>query len=419
MSDTSWFTNARFGMFVHWGLYSLPAGVWEGKKIKHDYAEWLQASERVPRNVYRKLAAEFNPETFDADAWIAAAKQAGMKYFVITSKHHDGFALWPSKASAFNVVDATPFKRDILKELAEACRKYDIKLGLYYSHWLDWEGVGGDVCSAHMLNDEYRRPADEEFGHYWNAKCLPQIQELIEGYAPALFWFDTWSAESLNYVSREREDELISLVKRLSPDCLINSRIQFMTPSDRVDFISTMDNCFPEEGFDKPWETSGTLNNSWAYHQLDFDWKPTEDLLKYLISNASLGGNYQLNVGPIGSGEFQAAAHKRLTEIGAWLAVNGEAIYGTEKSPCGIPPWGRITCKISANGGQVLYLHLFNPASADEIEVEGITRSVTSARVLETGQELLCEAGSKGLVVHLTPQLQNLLLPVVRIDLFS
>lgn len=166
---TNWFEHDRFGMFVHFGLYSRPAGIWKGQRIQHAYSEWLQASEHIPRAEYRQLAQQFNPTKFDADAWMQAVRAAGMKYFLITAKHHDGFALWPSRASAYNVMDATPFRRDILGELAAAAKRHGIKLGLYYSHWQDWEGTGGDICTVHMENAEYVHPSQQQFEDYWQA----------------------------------------------------------------------------------------------------------------------------------------------------------------------------------------------------------------------------------------------------------
>ena len=417
MASTKWFSDARFGMFIHWGLYSNPAGVWKGVKIKHAYSEWLQASEHVPRVEYRELAKRFNPSEFDADEWVSEARNAGMKYFLITAKHHDGFALWPSKASGYNVVDATPFRRDILGELAEACQKHDIKLGFYYSHWQDWEGTGGDICSTHMQNDEYCHPTEEEFQTYWQSKCLIQIQELIENYDPWFLWFDSWNRDSFKYITPERQDELISLVRKLSDKCLVNSRIQFLAPSDDVDYISTMDNSFPEEGFSKPWETSGTLNHSWAYHSMDYGWKPTHELIKNLVKNASLGGNYQLNVGPMGNGTFQKAATRRLREIGSWVLANGESVYGTTASTLGTMPWGRVTQRCIEGKITSFYLHLWEFIPGKAVLLEGASGNVIEAKVLETGLPIDVEPCKEGILVGIPKELSREDLPVIRLDI--
>lgn len=415
--DTAWFTHDRFGLFVHFGLYSNPGGYWKGTKIKHNYSEWLQASEHVPRTEYRALAASFNPTGFDADAWIRTAKEAGMRYTVITAKHHEGFALWPSKVSAYNVVDATPFKRDLIGELAAACKKYGIKLGLYYSHWMDWEGTGGDICERFMANEEYIHPTQAQFETYWQGKCLPQVRELLRNYDPAFLWFDTWGKDSGTYITEARQEELIGLIRGERPACLVNSRIRFDAPPEKADVLSMMDNCFPDESFAKPWETSGTLNHSWAYHKGDFQWKSTETLLKLLIHNASFGGNYQLNVGPTGEGVFQPAAIRRLKEIGTWLEVNGEAIYGTDKSPFPKPEWGRVTAK-TGSAESVLYLHLFEPAAGTAIHAGPVKARPVSVRVLETNQELewLFDP-DKGLAVKIPKDLAGVSIPVVKVAL--
>ncbi len=417
MASTKWFSDARFGMFIHWGLYSNPAGVWKGGKIQHAYSEWLQASEHIPRVEYRELAKQFNPDKFDADEWIAEAKNAGMEYFLITAKHHDGFALWPTKASAYNVAEATPFGRDILGELAEACQKHKVKLGFYYSHWQDWEGTGGDICSTHMENEEYIHPTEEEFQDYWKSKCLVQVQELIENYDPWFLWFDSWNRDSFDLITPERQDELISLVRKLSDKCLVNSRIQFLAPSEDVDYMSTMDNCFPDEGLPKPWETSGTLNDSWAYHSMDYGWKPTRELIKNLVKNASLGGNYQLNVGPMGNGTFQKAATKRLREIGCWMGVNGESVYETTASPLGEMPWGRITCRRIDNNRTILYLHIWLSTPGTAVHLDGVSGNVIEARVLETGQPIDVEPYKGGILVKIPKELNHEDLPVIRLDM--
>ncbi len=423
-SRTDWFEHDRFGMFVHFGLYSRPAGIWKGQRNRHPYSEWLQASEQIPRAEYRQLAQHFNPTRFDADTWMKTVRAAGMKYFLITAKHHDGFALWPSKASAYNVMEETPFKRDILGELAAAAGRHGVKLGFYYSHWQDWEGTGGDICTVHMENAEYVHPTQAQFEDYWQNKCLIQIRELIDNYDPAFFWFDSWHDYQNKgrdftgaYLTLARQNELIALIRRLSPNCLINSRINFTAPSDQVDYMSTMDNEFPDRGFAKPWETSGTLNESWGYHGLDFRWKSTRSLIQNLVGNAALGGNYQLNVGPTGEGEFQPAAIRRLHEIGEWLRVNGESVYGTQASPLGTMPWGRITCRRMDQGVTRLHLHLWDFTPATALLVTGVRNAPVQAMVLETGQRVKTEVGAQGVWVELPHELAGLSLPVIAMDL--
>jgi len=422
MADTTWFTHDRFGMFIHWGLYSVPAGVWKGKKIRKSYSEWLQASVPVPRAEYRELAKSFNPSRFNADEWIRAAKQAGMRYFLITAKHHDGFCLWPTRVSDYNVVDATPFGRDILGELATACREHGIKLGFYYSHWMDWDGTGGDVSYQDevQIDDEvaareYTHPSQEAFEAYWQGKCLPQVRELIESYDPAFLWFDTWGKYSSEYMTPRRQEEMIGLVHSCSSSCLVNSRINFESPSDRCDYLSMMDNCYPNTTFEKAWETSGTLNHSWAYHKLDYEWKSTGQLIKYLVGNASLGGNYQLNVGPMPDGTFQPAALRRLREIGCWMDVNGESIYGTAASPVGTVEWGRITIR-KAGEATLWYLHLWNVTPGTALFVNGLVSKVTRAIILESGQPVRTQTSDCGTWVSFPKEASGLLLPVIKVE---
>lgn len=416
LSRTDWFTQSRFGMFVHWGLYSNPAGMWKGRRNSHPYSEWLQASEHVPRREYSRLAALFNPRAFDADEWIAEARNAGMKYFLITAKHHDGFALWPSKVSAYNVMDASPFGRDILKELTDACRRQGLRIGFYYSHWMDWEGTGGDVCDVYMVNKEYVHPTQRQFERYWQTKCLPQIRELSENYEPAFFWFDSWGAMTSTYITDKRQRELIDLIRQLDNKCLVNSRIRFDSPAADVDFLSTMDNCFPEKGLAKPWETSGTLNHSWGYHSMDFGWKPTNQLVRHLVDNASNGGNYQLNVGPTGDGRFQPAAIKRLREIGCWMSANSEAIYGTTASPLGKPCWGSITARRLPKGNTRLYLHLYEKTPGTALLLDNLKHKPLCATVLESGQPVPVSITREGVWVKLPDELKGLELPVIALD---
>ncbi len=385
--DTQWFQDARFGMFIHFGLYSIPAGVWNGERMtRNDYAEWIRYQQYwpkpggIPKAEYDGLMGKFNPQGFDADAWIREAKNAGMKYFLITSKHHDGFALWDSKVSGYNVVQGTPFKRDILAELTAACRKHGLKVGFYYSHWLDWEHPGGAKPPWPELKEDpvYPQPTQEEFEGYWTGKCLPQVKELLVNFSPDFMWFDSWGNATNSFLSKDRLGRLISLIRETKPDCLINSRIG---TKDGIDYLSMGDNFFPTKGFDQPWETSGTLNHSWGYHRLDFKWKPTPQLLRYLVDNTSRGGNYQLNVGPTDEGVFQPAAIRRLREIGAWMSVNGEAIHGTRPAKWPEPKWGRLT---SNDADKRLNAFVYDPKPGAMLTLQGPDSPPKRAFLIET-----------------------------------
>ena len=397
---TAWFEDARFGMFIHFGLYSIPAGIWNGKRMtRNDYAEWIRMQHDwpkpggIPKAEYDGLLEKFNPRGFDAEAWVGEAKNAGMRYLVITAKHHDGFALWDSKVSDYNVVKATPFKRDILAELTAACRKHGLKVGFYYSHWLDWEYPGGGLppWPEQAGDPPLKQPTQEAYEAYWTGKCLPQVKELLVNFSPDFMWFDSWGNQE-KFLSKDRLERLIRLVRETRPECLINSRIG---TKEGIDVISMNDNSFPNQGFDQAWETSGTLNHSWGYHQLDYRWKPTDQLLRHLVDNSSHGGNYQLNVGPTGDGVFQPAAIRRLMEIGAWMAVNGEAIHGTRPAPYPQPEWGRLTVKTAA-GKSRLYAFVYDPTPGAKLMLRGPSAPPAAGVVMETREAVAiapCDGG--------------------------
>jgi alpha-L-fucosidase len=396
-TTSDWFVDAKFGLFIHWGLYSIPAGIWQGEPMGRNwYAEWIRAQGNWPNGISREeydtLLSQFNPQHFDADQWAAEAVNAGMKYLLVTAKHHDGFALWPSKVSAYNVVDATPFKRDILGELVAACRRRKIVPCFYYSHWLDWDHPGGGQppwTGSHPGDPSRQQPSQEAYDAYWHEKCLPQVRELLE-YDPGMFWFDCWQPSPL--LTDARLDALMGLVRDSSPRCLINSRIGTTWNHSKgdalVDYLSMGDNEFPENRIDRLWETSGTLNRSWGYSKLDFGWRPIGELLRNLVDNVSRGGNYQLNVGPLPDGRFEPAATKRLRQIGAWMSVNGESIHGTRPAPCPEPSWGRLTITPEQDGKRRLFAFYYGAPETETISIAPVTGRVRSATVLETGQPM-------------------------------
>jgi len=340
----AWWREARFGMFIHWGVYAVPGGIWEGKDIGGG-GEWVMHEAKIAVADYKKLPAQFNPVKFDADAWVAVAKAAGMKYIVITAKHHDGFAMFASKASPFNIVDATPFKRDPLKELAAACRKQGIKLGFYYSQDQDWTAPGGASFGGH-----WDKAQDGDFASYLHTKAIPQLKELLTNYqdAPAVIWFDTPTADMTPALSQE----IVALLKE-HPGLIWNNRLGGGDPGD----TETPEQHIPPTGYPgRDWETCMTINDTWGFKTHDLKWKSTETLLRNLIDIASKGGNYLLNVGPDAEGLIPPPEVERLEAVGQWLKINGEAIYGTQAGPFrrGLP-WGRATQK----PGQ-LFLHVFD-----------------------------------------------------------
>lgn len=382
-AQSQWFREAKFGMFIHWGLYSCFAGSYNGHTLPDTslpngnswYAEWGEKRLEIPDEVYRGKVQEFSTPNYNPDEWARLAKEAGMKYLVITAKHHDGFALWNSKVSHFDV-ELTPGKKDLLAPLVKACKKYGLKYGFYYSHWEDWEHKGGAKPSWE------KQPTDEEYQKYWEEKSLPQVKELLVNYDPDLLWFDTWGEEG-TLLTPQRRDELIRLVRTYSKKCLINGRICYTNPGEDIDFLEMMDNEYPASLQDRPWQTPATMQHSWGYHAKDFNWKPTKQMLTYLVSNTSKGGNYLLNIGPKADGTIPVPAVRRLREMGAWLSANGEAVYGA--SPISIQVPDGVYLSQKTEGGKHL-LYVFITKSMEQLTIPVTARG--SISVLETGQPI-------------------------------
>jgi alpha-L-fucosidase len=322
----AWFRDAKYGLFIHWGLYAIPAGEWKGKRSL-GLGEWIMNRSQIPVKEYEQLAATFNPIKFDPDAWVRMAQDAGMKYIVITSKHHDGFAMFGSKVSTFNIVDATPFKRDVLKELADACAKRNMRLGFYYSQAQDWHEPGGAGNTWDFGPDQ--GPDGKElkaYDDYLRGKAEPQVRELLTGYGPvALIWFDT-----PRMMTPERGKRFTDLVRSLQPSTLIDGRL-----GTEGDYRSTGDNVIPSETSTEAWETPATINDTCGYRKDDTNWKSPGQIALKLVDIVSKGGNYLLNVGPTAEGVIPQASQDILRTVGRWLAVNGEAVYGAGASPFG------------------------------------------------------------------------------------
>ena len=382
-----WWREARFGMFIHWGVYSVPAGTYKDKKID-GIGEWIMYNGKIPVAEYRGFASQFNPVKYDPEQWVRAAKEAGMKYIVITSKHHDGFALFDSKASDWNVVKATPYGKDLLKPLAEACKKHGLKLGFYYSQAQDWNNPGGGVCGQHW------DPAQAgDMGQYIRQVAVPEVREILSHYGPvAVLWWDTPCG-----MTQEYADQLIPLL-RLQPGIIHNNRLGAY-PGD----TDTPEQEIPATGIQgRDWETCMTMNDTWGYKSYDNNWKGTETLIRNLVDIASKGGNYLLNVGPTSEGLMPEASVTRLKEIGIWMKVNGEAIYGTTASPFKRLPWGRCTKKVDAQG-VTLYLHVFDWPKDGRLLVPGLTSPVETAYLLaDPGHTALAtQTGDEGVTISL------------------
>ncbi|MDR1723679.1 MAG: alpha-L-fucosidase [Tannerella sp.] len=381
-----WFVDARYGMFIHWGVYSGAEGFWKGEKLRNnnDYAEWIFYRNQIGREEYVKLLDRFDWDEIDPEKWVLLAKQAGMKYITLTAKHHDGFALWDSKVSDYDIGTYTKGKRDIVAELAAACRKHGLKMGLYYSHWVDWEHRFGWNHERELTGLE-----PKDYDVYWQEKVIPQIRELLTNYGEiSILWFDMWIHHSESCVTKEQLLQLKSLIRELQPSCLVNSRLGLSIEEDPdIDFKTLGDNHFGSTLEEFPWQTPGTVAHSWGYHSEETSWKSTTSLLKYLISNVSLNGNYMLNIGPRANGDVNYETTQRLLEIGKWLEINGEAIYGAKASDIrNTHNWGKITTK-TADGKTRLYLHVFNWPLSKRLPLTGVATKPTKAYLLADKQK--------------------------------
>jgi alpha-L-fucosidase len=393
-----WWREAKFGMFIHWGLYSILAGEWDGKEVtSFSSAEWIMDALKIPVSEYEKLLPQFNPVKFNAEEWVRSAKNAGMKYIVITSKHHEGFCLWPTGTTGWSVKSA-PFKRDPLKELADACRKEGIKLCFYYSI-MDWHHPLYE--NTRPWNDLVKgKPDMDKYTDYMKV----HIKELITSYGPlGILWFDGEWEESW---TEARAEDLIKYIKGLQPDIIINNRIgkarTGMAGLNAPGFKQLGDYGTPEQeipstgipGLD--WETCMTMNNTWGYSRFDNNWKSSNTLIYNLIDIASKGGNFLLNVGPEASGIFPDSSVKILDGIGRWMKINGESIYGTKASPFSKTGWGRCTQK-EVNGSTRLYLHVLEYPAGNKLVLSGLMNRIKKAWMLsDKPGKLLQFSGSEG-----------------------
>ena len=351
-------------MFIHWGLYAVPAGIWDGKDVP-GIGEWIMNHAKIPVAEYEKLAAKFNPVRFNADQWVSVAKNAGMKYIVITAKHHDGFAMFKSQASKYNIVDATPFHRDPMRELAAACARQGIRLCFYYSQTQDWHEPDG-IGNTWDFPDESKK----DFNRYFRNKVIPQVRELLTQYGPiGLIWFDT-----PRNMTNEQSKELADLVHSLQPDCLVNGRVG----NGMGDYDSAGDNQISVGKVAREWETPVTLNDTWGFKVNDNHWKDSSVLIRQLATTAGEGGNYLLNVGPTAQGVIPQPSVDRLAEVGKWMKVNGDSIYATKASPFPYDfPWGVITSEPNK-----LFLHVFNWPKGDFV-LYGLKNKIGRAELLK------------------------------------
>jgi len=413
----SWWRDARFGMFIHWGLYAVPAGEWNDRT---DYGEWIRHSGKIPLETYDGFREQLNPVKFDAENWVKTARDAGMKYIVITSKHHDGFCMFNTAQTGFTIMN-TPFGRDVMKELADACHQYGIKLCFYYSI-MDWHHPDY-LPRREWEKDRSADSADfDRYVEYMKA----ELKELLINYGEiGVLWFDgewesTWN-ESYG-------KEIYAYVKSLQPNIIINNRVG----AGRLDMEGlTREGAFggdfgtPEQqipptglpGID--WETCMTMNDHWGYNKADKDYKLAKELIRMLVDIASKGGNFLLNVGPTDQGTLPEEAVGRLREIGKWMSVNGESIYGTEASPLNSTPWGRCTMK--ENGDTViLYLHLFDWPNDGRLLVGGcMNRPMTAQLLAKPGKQLKVGIENDTIRIQLPGKAADKFNPVVKLTLLG
>ena len=371
-----WFNQARFGMFIHWGVYSVPAGTWGDN---HNYAEWIMLQAKIPNAEYERLTKRFDPAQFDADAWVSVAKQAGMKYVVITAKHHDGFCMYDSALTDYDIVDATPYGKDPMKELARACQEQGVKLCFYYSV-VDWHYP--DFPAQYSQSGWHGAPNPNADIDKYAAYMKGQVRELLTNYGPiGIIWFDGGgSFRNADMAKLVHGQEIIDLIRELQPDCLVNNRLRiggdYGTPEQHI----------PGTKQTAAFEVCMTLNGHWGYNDHDQNWKESPTIIQNLVDIVSKGGNYLLNVGPTSLGTFPADSSRILQDVGDWMRVNGDSIYGAEASPYRtLPDWGRITVK-----DDTLYAHIFDrPDSGTIVLPEVMSQAVKAWRVGDVRQATL------------------------------
>ncbi len=400
-----WWRDARFGCFIHWGVYSDLGGEYKGKR-GGGYAEHIMRQLKIPRQEYlENVVANFDPEKFDANEWVKLIKGAGMRYVVITAKHHDGFAMWPSDVTKYNIRDATKFKRDPMKELSEACHANGIKFGFYYSHAFDWEhpdAPGNDWDYENPGGDRkllggtewYNLHPDvlERVKKYVDGKAIPQLLELVEKYHPDIFWFDTSGK-----LPPSEQLRIVKAVRKADATVVINGRAARGMGKNWGDYQDTADR--PAEVRDPggDWEAIPSVNNSYGYNKWDNGYSTPEFFVKLIAKTAAKGGNTLLNIGPKGDGTIDENATRILQGIGKWMAVNGESIHGSTRTPLARQSWGDSTVK-----GSTIYLHVFDWPSDGKLIVGGLVSDVSKAYLLADQRELTVERlNEKDAVVNL------------------
>lgn len=397
-----WWREARFGMFIHWGVYSVPAGNWNGK-VTGGAGEWIMNNLRIPVDTYAEYTKQFNPVKFNAETWVKTAKQAGMKYIVITSKHHEGFAMFKSSATSYNIVDATPYHHDPLKDLAKACERYGIRLGFYYSQAQDWHHAGGAASGGHWDPKQ-----DGDMTEYIKKIAVPQVKEILSNYGKiSVLWWDTPVD-----MTKERADLLMQPLK-LQPGIIMNNRLGGGYEGD----TETPEQFIPATGYPgRDWESCMTMNDTWGYKSMDYNFKSVPTLLHNLIDIASKGGNYLLNVGPKSDGTFPEESVERLKAMGDWMKINGESIYKTSPSLFDSLTWGRSTTK-RLGSKTTLYFHVFDWPENGELLIPGLANKVSKVSLVQTGARLASVAAPSGLTIKVPKSAPDRISSTIKVEL--
>jgi alpha-L-fucosidase len=394
-AKTQWFKDAKFGMFIHWGLYSKLAGEWNGKRY-YGSGEWIMNQAKIPVREYRKVASSFNPTKFNAAEWAQLAEDAGMKYMVITAKHHEGFSMFDSKVTDYDIMDATPYRKDPMKDLANETRKRGVKFGFYYSQFQDWYEPNGGKNSW-----DYKE-SEKDYKKYYQEKAVPQLKELMSNYGPlGIVWFDTPGG-----MTKEETKNFVNDLRKYQPDCLFSSRVGH----GLGDYRDFGDSEMPAKPINGAWESIYTHNDSWGYIKYDLDFKSPEEIIKLLAEAASKGGNLMLNIGPDGDGNIPPYSIKFLKEVGAWLKVNGESIYGTTSGLIPQQPWGFSTSKPHKQ-----YLHILNYPHNGEVFVPRFPAKVSKITVLNGG-EVNSRTDNNGIYIQLPEKYRKNVNTVIELD---
>ena len=412
-----WFRNAKFGMMIHWGIYSTRGGIApDGSPQKAKYTEWYQSANKLPYAEYSKLAKDFNPVDFNADEWVQIAKNAGMKYITITSKHHDGFCLFDSAYTDYDVMDATPFKRDVLMELREACDKHGLKLCYYYSHAQDWEQYDAWHTPRSAFPEKRGTPQDHE--KYLTAKALPQVEELCTRYRPDGFWFDTpWFNKERKIPNLSISKRFSELVRKHRPSAVMNSRISYGAiagtknlDTSLFDYLSLKDQGIPSGKLPLYAESPDSITHSYGYDaRPDVHYRTAEELLGRMARVIAGNGNYLLNIGPTGNGKLPAPAVQELEAIGAWMEANGEAVYGAKASPF---PGRKGGVPVTTKGNR---LYVFTQTGQDTVTLPAVASKLVRAWVLASSKEVNVQQSGQNLTLHV-PDDEDALMPIIVVE---